>query len=185
MATNAVSPLIGKAKKRKVHHAAAPVKRKRRKPAVAKTMVRRKRRKVSGIGDELPKIGEMILAASAGAFVGRMITNLKVLAPANSTATDYRGYICIAAGAGLMLGIKNPIAKSAGLGMATLGINNLIPDSSVPQIGAVRMVGSPKVITLGNGQKNNRPRMIAGNTTSPLVGGMNRNRNRNTGGLGG
>ena len=166
----------------------AVAKRKKRKPQVAKKMSSpRKRRKIKGIGDELPKVMEMILAASGGAFVGRIITNLGFLQP-NANSTDYGPYGAVVAGVATMLLIKNPIAKTAGLGCAAQGVMGLVPDKDIPQIGAVRMIGAarkqapPQIIRIGNKSK---PRLIAGNTTPAMVGRANYNRGKMMGGMGG
>ena len=184
-ATNRTSapPLIGATKKRK-----------KRKPSVAKTMTHRpKRRKIKGVGEELPKVMEMILAASGGAFVGRIISNMKALegtpTATNATPTDYSPYVCLAGGVGMMLFVKNPLAKSAGLGLALNGTMSLIPDKDIPQIGAVRMIGAskhqapPQIIRIGN--NNRRPSLIAGNTTPAMVGGNYGKNKRMMGGMGG
>ena len=186
MATNAVSPLIGGVrKKRKANTSVVVPKKRRRSPKMANTIVRRKKRKVSGISQELPKAAEMVVAAAAGGFIGRIILKTGMLAPANSTATDYRPYLGVVVGIGAMAMLKNPMAKSAGLGCAAVSSMGLIPDKDVPQIGAVRMIGASQTIQLPNRPAINKPRLIAGNTTPAMVGSRPIQGYRNAGGIGG
>lgn len=166
------APLIGKA---------AP-KKKRRKPSVTKKMVapRKKRRKVSGIGEELPKMLELGVAAAAGGFVGRVVLKMGMLAPSGTSTTDYRPYAGVAAGIAGMLFIKNPTAKAAALGLTAVSAMGLVPDADIPQIGSAAFprltVGNsrPQIIRLKNGKRNNMngARMIAGSahSVSPLIG---------------
>ena len=159
------APLIGKA---------AP-KKKRRKPSVTKKMVapRKKRRKVSGIGEELPKMLEL-------GVVGRVVLKMGMLAPSGTSTTDYRPYAGVAAGIAGMLFIKNPTAKAAALGLTAVSAMGLVPDADIPQIGSAAFprltVGNsrPQIIRLKNGKRNNMngARMIAGSahSVSPLIG---------------
>ena len=153
------------------------VKRKRRKstPKIAKKMVRR-RKKVSGIGGEMSKAFEMVLAASGGAIIGKIVQKSGIGKPTASSNTDYRPYIGVAIGVGTMVFVKNPIAKSAGLGCAAFSAAGLIPDKDIPTIGNIlnpRTIGVQRISLNKNNRKRmngNRQRLIAGNSASPLIG---------------
>jgi hypothetical protein len=180
MARTSVTPLIGATKKRRV------TKKRRRRPSVANKMVtvKRTKRRVSGISSELPKAGEMVIAAAAGGFIARIINKVGSLAPKNDKATDYRPYIGVIGGVAAIVMAKNPMIKSAGLGCAAVSAMNLIPDKDIPQIGAVRMIGNkPQIISLSNKKSINRPRLIAGNTTPAMIG--KKYNYQNAGGIGG
>jgi hypothetical protein len=167
--------LIGTTKRRKRRTATKKVAKRRRTTTHNKMVAPRRRRKVSGMGEELTKSGQIVIAAVVGGVVGRMVQKIGALAPKDSKASDYRPYIGIAVGLGAMTFGKNAMLKSAGVGCASVSAMGLIPEKDIPTIGAVRMIGAnkPHVITLSNKKKSiNRPRMIAGNAHSvnPLIG---------------